>query len=453
MKYFGTDGIRGHFGTNLISEKFFKNLGSSVEKYLNRKYSKSVYKIAIGRDTRYSGQDLLSAFINGLSSNVSVIDCGVLPTPAIAEVVIKESCDLGAAITASHNKYTDNGIKFFNENGEKLTIDEEQEIEDIIDNDSAENITQSSVIKYHDNAKKIYQQKYNNFLLSNSLNGIKIAIDSANGATSHVVKEILQPYNAVIEHIGNSPNGININEQCGSECPDSMSNFIHSNDVYVGFSYDGDGDRVIVFDENGEKIDGDILIGILAEYMIHNHLLPNKSIVVTHQSNLALDSYIRQLGGNVIRCDIGDRNVYQTMKQHNILFGGENSGHLIFRQFSPIGDGITATLFILKLLLTSKKTMSSFKRKFALLPQKTFNILVDNKMPIEKIPGLQDDIAKIDAELPQPHRIVLRYSGTEPKLRALIEARERISVDHAWKKLSDAIINRLSENGIASSLM
>lgn len=453
MKYFGTDGIRGRFGTDFISEKFFKNLGSSVEKYLNRKYSKSAYKIAIGRDTRYSGQDLLNAFINGLSSNVSVIDCGVLPTPAIAEVVIKESCDLGAAVTASHNKYTDNGIKFFNSHGEKLTAEDEQEIEYIIDNNSAENVTQSSVIEYHDDAKKIYQQKYNNFLLANALNGIKIAIDSANGATSHVVKEILQSYNAVIKHIGNTPNGTNINEQCGSECPGNMSKFIQENNACIGFSYDGDGDRVIAFDENGEKIDGDILIGILAEYMIRNDLLPNKSIVVTHQSNLALDNYIKQLGGNVMRCDIGDRNVYQTMKKHNVWFGGENSGHLIFRQFSPIGDGITATLFILKLLLTSGQKLSSQRRKFALLPQKTFNIIVDKKIPLEKIPGLKDDIAKIDDQLPSPHRIVVRYSGTEPKLRALIEAQEKSAIDHCWKNLSDTIIDRLSENGISASLM
>lgn len=453
MKYFGTDGIRGRFGTDCISEEFFKNLGSSIQKYLIRKYDKSEYKIAIGRDTRFSGQDLLNAFINGLSSKVTVIDCGILPTPAIAEVVIKESCDIGAAITASHNKYTDNGIKFFNRFGEKLTINEEQEIEDIIDNNSHKNTDRSSVIRHHNDAQTIYQQKYNNFLSPNSLNGIKIAIDSANGATYHVIKEILHQYNPVIEHIGNAPNGTNINEQCGSEYPDNMSKFIQNNNACIGFSYDGDGDRVIVFDENGEKIDGDILIGILAEYMIRNNILPNKSIVVTHQSNLALDNYIKLLGGNVIRCDVGDRNVYHTMKQHNILFGGENSGHLIFRQFSPIGDGITATLFVLKLIMASEKKLSQLKRMFALFPQKTFNILVDKKIPLEQISGLQDDIAKIDNKLPSPHRIVVRYSGTEPKLRALIEAQEKTAIDHSWKNLSDTIIERLSENGISASLM
>lgn len=453
MKYFGTDGIRGAYKSELICESFFKKFAHCVELYFKKYPHKDVIKICIGTDTRESGPSLKKAIISGLSEDTLVFDCGILPTPAVAENIIISGCDFGFVVTASHNQWMDNGVKIFNANGEKLSIFEENEIEKIIDSvtESIPERQHYNVIDFHERAIENFCKKYKKFLPENALFGKKIVIDSANGATCYVVEKVFRNFGANIIHIGCNPNGRNINDNCGSEHIESIMLAMKNSGAFIGFANDGDGDRVVIFDENGERVDGDVLIGLLAEDMIFYKKLPNNTVVVTQQSNFGLDRFIESLGGNVIRCDIGDRNVYQSMVKNDCWFGGENSGHLIFRGFSPVGDGISAALFAISLVANSQEKLSKMKTKVALFPQKSFNIIVGEKVPLEKIGGLKDAIDSIDNSLDDPHRIVVRYSGTEPKLRVLVEAGTQTSVDHAWTNIRDAIIESFDKSGISAT--
>jgi phosphoglucosamine mutase len=277
-------------------------------------------------------------------------------------------------------------------------------------------------------------------------------VDSANGATCEVAGEIFRTFGANVVHIGNSPNGKNINGGCGSEHTEKLRIAVKKSGAFIGIAYDGDGDRAVIFDGSGNRIDGDIIIGAVATHMSSIGALPNMSIVTTIQSNLGLDKYCNSIGVNVIRCDVGDRNVYQAMVKNDCYFGGENSGHLIFRKFSPIGDGITAALNVVSLMLLENVNFAELTTKIALLPQKSFNVSVDRKVPVSDIKHLSDDIEKLKAKLSPPHRIVTRYSGTESKLRILIEASDQVSVDDAWSNLKKSIIKRMCESGISASI-
>jgi phosphoglucosamine mutase len=380
------------------------------------------------------------------------MDCKIFPTAAIAEATIFSKSDLGIAITASHNPSSDNGVKIFDGNGEKLTVDREENIERILDSIGDVPVQKPKIIDFYPKAKRDYCAKYKNFLAKNSLRGQVIAVDSANGATCEIVGEIFEAFGAKVVQIGNSPNGKNINDNCGSEHPENLAAAVKNAGAFVGFAYDGDGDRVVVFDEAGERVDGDVLIGAMADYMASAGTLTNNSIAVTIQSNLGLDRYCESIGVRVVRCDVGDRNVYRAMVENGCDFGGENSGHLIFRKFSPIGDGITSSLHLLSFLVEKKVALSDLKAKIALLPQKSFSVRVDRKVPISDIRNLNDDIEKVKAELSAPHRVVTRYSGTESKLRILVEGPDETSVDNAWSNLKRVIIERMCESGISASI-
>jgi phosphoglucosamine mutase len=452
VKYFGTDGIRGKFGVAPIDGDFFQKLAHTLEIVFSKNRKRGKLKVCIGRDTRASGAVLFEAMVRGFSSKAKVLDCEILPTAAIAEATIFSKSDLGIAITASHNPGSDNGIKIFNGNGEKLTVELEEEIERAFD--STGNVAQQSseVVDFHSKARRHYCSKYKNFLAKGALRGRTVVVDSANGATCGVVGEILEAFGAKVIQIGNSPNGENINDGCGSEHTENLAAAMDELKAFVGFAYDGDGDRVVIFDGTGERVDGDILIGAIADHMASTGALTNGTITVTTQSNLGLDRYCNSVGVNVIRCNVGDRNVYWSMVESGCNFGGENSGHLIFRQFSPIGDGITSALYVLSILIEKGTSFTELKRKIALLPQKSFNVSVDRKVPVSDIKNLSDDIEKVKAQLANPNRIVTRYSGTESKLRILIEGPDEASVDSAWSDLKKSIIERMCENGISASI-
>jgi phosphoglucosamine mutase len=452
MKYFGTDGIRGKFGTSPIDGKFFRRLAKVVERFAIGKYDRKNIFICVGRDTRKSGVALQKALICGFSSAVKIFDCGILPTPAIAETTRYVQADIGIVITASHNPACDNGIKLFNAKGEKLTIAEEGELEQMLE-DTIDTVSQEpQVIDFHSKAKQNYCDQYKNFLPNEALSKMVIALDSANGSTYEVARKIFEHFGAQVIQIGNHPNGENINDNCGTEHPETLATLMKQTQTFLGIAHDGDGDRVIIFDETGEKIDGDVLLGIITGHLLKTNGLPNKSMVTTVQSNLGLDKYLQSMGIDVIRCDVGDRNVYQAMVRNNCYFGGENSGHLIFRKISPIGDGITAALFILDITRNNIRP-SKLKTKVALFPQKSFNILVNAKTPLSDIQNLNEDIEKIDSKLPSPHRILVRYSGTEPKLRVLVEAPDQEVVNDAWRDLKQSIIERMTDNGISASIL
>ncbi|MDR1233408.1 MAG: hypothetical protein LBJ75_04100 [Puniceicoccales bacterium] len=453
MKYFGTDGIRGKFGTGPICEEFFRRLANAIERFVTKKHNRKGFSVCVGRDTRKSGIVLQKAFIGGFSKDVKVFDCGILPTPAISKMALYTKSDIGIAITASHNPASDNGIKFFNARGEKFTVTEEEELEQILENIANVSSQGPQVIEFHGEAKQNYCSQYENFLPTGALSKTIIALDSANGATHEVAKEIFERFGAQVIQTGNHPNGENINDACGTEHPEALATLMQQMPAAIGIAHDGDGDRIVIFDEMGEKINGDVLLGIVAGHLLATDALPNRSIVVTIQSNLGLDKYLQAMGINVLRCDVGDRNVYQTMIQNNCYFGGEDSGHLIFRKISPIGDGIAAALLVLDIIARNNTKLSELKTKIALFPQKSFNVSVNDKVPLSDIKGLEEDIEKINSKLPPPHRVLVRYSGTESKLRVLVEAPNQELVDDAWKDLKRSIIDRITDNGISASIL
>ncbi|MDR1891096.1 MAG: hypothetical protein LBQ23_02850 [Puniceicoccales bacterium] len=453
MRYFGTDGIRGKFGTSPIDEEFFPRLAMAVELFANKKCNRKNLSVCVGRDTRQSGIPLQKALIRGFSNAVKVFDGGILPTPAIAEITRHTQSDIGIAITASHNPAWDNGIKFFNARGEKFTVSEEEELEQTLENVTNVIVQKPEVINFHSEAKQNYCNQYENFLPNGTLSKKVIALDSANGATYEVARKIFEHFGAQVIQIGNQPDGKNINDNCGTEHPEALETLMKQTQAIIGIAHDGDGDRAIIFDETGEKIDGDIFLGIIASHLLKTNGLPNKSMVTTVQSNLGLDQYLRSVGINVIRCDVGDRNVYQTMVRNDCYFGGENSGHLIFRKFSPVGDGITAALFTLAIVTGNNIKLSELKTKIALFPQKSFNVSVNAKVPLSDIKNLNEDVENINSKLPSPHRVLVRYSGTEPKLRVLVEAPDQEMVDDAWKDLKKSIIDRMTDNGISASIL
>jgi phosphoglucosamine mutase len=428
-------------------------LARTIERFATKKDNGKDFSICVGRDTRKSGIALQEAFIGGLSKDVKVFDCGILPTPAIAKMVRYTKSNIGVAITASHNPASDNGIKFFNAMGEKFTITEEEKLEQILENISNIASSRPQVVEFHGKAKQIYCGQYKNFLPAKALSKTVIALDSANGATYEVAKKIFEYFGAQLIQIGNHPNGENINDACGTEYPEALASLMQQTQAAIGIAHDGDGDRVVIFDETGEKINGDILLGMVASHLLATNALPNKSMVTTIQSNLGLDKYLQAMGINVLRCDVGDRNVYQAMIKNRCYFGGENSGHLIFRKISPVGDGIAAALLVLDIVTRNNIRLSELKTKIALFPQKSFNVSVNTKIPLSDIEGLNEDIEKIDSKLPPPHRVLVRYSGTEPKLRVLVEASNQEVVNDAWKDLKRSIIDRMKDNGISASIL
>jgi phosphoglucosamine mutase len=452
VKYFGTDGIRGKFGGSHVNGEFFTKLAQVIGEFFSEKISKKNLSVCMGRDTRSSGVELCDALCAGFPGETRVLNCGILPTPAIAEATIFSDSDVGIAVTASHNPGSDNGIKIFNGRGEKLTVKDEMRIEQMLDHWQLRRTSAVKVVDFHREAEANYGDKFRNFPLAGALAGKIIVLDSANGATHAVAKKIFSDLGICVMQIGCSPDGENINENCGSEHPENLAAITKKNGAFAGIANDGDGDRAVIFDENGDRVDGDVLMGTIAVHMARRGELPNGKIVATIQSNLGLDKYLESVGIGVIRCDVGDRNVYQGMLENDCYFGGENSGHLIFRKFSPIGDGITAALYALLLVVEKNARLSKLKTNIALFPQKSFNVSVSERIPLEKIRGLGDDIERERAKLPTPGRIVARYSGTEPKLRVFVEAGSEKSVDHAWGNLQKSILDRMNENDISAHI-
>jgi phosphoglucosamine mutase len=438
--------------------QFFRDLARAAE-MLFAKENAANFTVCIGRDTRASGEPLFDALLRGFSAGAIVLDCGIIPTPAIAAVTVSSGADLGIAITASHNPGWDNGIKFFNATGEKLSVEQELRMERLLGSPSVlkrrRRLPRASaqLVDFRDSAVETYVGSYENFLPPDALLGRTVALDLANGATCAVAEKIFKKFGANVAAIGNCPDGKNINAGCGSEHPEALAKFVESSGAFMGIAYDGDGDRAVILDEAGDRINGDTILGAVARHMFEAGELENCKIVATAQSNLGLDAYLNGIGIEVIRCDVGDRNVYRTMLGNGCAFGGENSGHLIFKKFSSVGDGIRTSLYVLSLAMKNSGKLSQLKTKIALLPQRSFNVTVRKKVPISRIKSLGKDIKNADAKLSPPKRILMRYSGTEPKLRVLIESSDQNSVDDAWCDLKKSIIERMSESGIDASIL
>ena len=425
-KYFGTDGIRGCFGDFPMTEAFAYRLSLALAKFLQTNVHEAFEQMApiiIGRDTRASGMALERAMRKGFKeSGLSVIFLGVVPTPAVALGVLKHEASLGIALTASHNPSSDNGIKLFNEKGQKFSVLSEANIEAIVDsietNYQAEELTEPEYIGYD-----FYEKALIGLLKDSALSGMKIVLDCANGATFKTSPAILKALGAELVLLGVNPNGSNINDGVGSECPNCLSEAVLLAEADIGLAHDGDGDRLVVCDEKGAILPGDVLLGMYAIDALKYSALGSDTLVVTVQSNLGLDCSVKEAGGTVERVDVGDRNVAEKMRAIGSNLGGESSGHILFSDVCPTGDGLLAALQLLRMLQSTNKPLSELSRGIHMYPQETKNLQVVEKIPLDQLTGLQSALNEAEALLSGEGRILLRYSGTESKLRILVEAK------------------------------
>ncbi len=447
-KLFGTDGVRGIANVELTASLAF-DLGR-VGAYVITKNKKENTKILIGGDSRISYDMLESAISAGMMSvGVDVYVVGTIPTPAMAYLVRKYKMDAGVMISASHNKMQDNGIKFFNQDGYKLSDEIENEIEDIIKNklDELPQPTGAGVGKKF--AFETGSQDYIAYLTSiseNRFEGLKIAIDCANGATSFVAKTIFENLGAEVLTINNSPNGININRHCGSTHLDVISNFVKSNKVDVGFAFDGDGDRCLAVDEKGEELDGDQLLAIIAKKLKENGKLKDNTIVATLMSNLGLTIYGQDNGIDIVQTAVGDRYVLEYMLEHGKNLGGEQSGHVIMLDYNTTGDGILTAILLLNVLKTSDVPVSELAKVMKKLPQALVNANVHNKLKYDylKYDEIKTEIERLEAMFAGRGRVLIRPSGTEALVRVMIEGEDINVLNAEARKLADLIEEYLS---------
>jgi len=425
MKLFGTDGVRGEAGTFLNVELAMK-VAMSAGIYF--KQNARTNKILIGKDTRRSGYMIENAIVAGLTAiGYDVIQIGPMPTPAIAYITENMRCDAGIMISASHNSFEDNGIKFFDANGDKLSSTIEKKIEEIYSNEElikSAQVTGKNIGKakrIDDVIGRYIVELKNSFPRGLTLQGIRVVLDTANGAAYKVAPTILEELGAEVFVIHNKPDGFNINEDCGALHTRNLAQNVIKFRADIGIALDGDADRLVVVDEKGEVVDGDQLLGALAKHLNDKKLLQGKGMVATVMSNKSLEDFLHVEGLELHRCDVGDKNVLEVMKKDGLNFGGEQSGHVIMYDYAKTGDGTASALQILAMLVEKKKVASKLLRPFELCPQKLVNLHVAVKKPLDEIDGLQEKLKELEG---LGIRHLIRYSGTENKLRILLEAQD-----------------------------
>ncbi len=432
-QYFGTDGVRGPYGGPVVNEVFAARLGAAAGRWLRDDLKLPAGRVVIGRDTRFSGPALEAALAAGLRSEGAVpVSLGIVPTPAVARAVLVERAVLGVVITASHNPAEDNGIKFFGSSGVKLTDSEEARLEQLLP--AAVPAAASTMLPAAD-ALASYVAMAQSLLPAGALRGWRIVLDTANGATCATSPIVLRALGAEVIGLGDAPDGRNINAGVGSEHPEKLAAQVRAAGARLGVAHDGDGDRCVLCDEHGELLDGDEILTILAADALARGAMKEKPLVVTVQSNLGVNAAIQAAGGRVVRTPVGDRYVSERIRAIGAMLGGESSGHIICADVSPTGDGLVAALKISAVMLATGKPLSELRRVLKKFPQATANLRVREKRPLENLPALRAAIAAIEAELGAQGRVLVRWSGTEPKLRVLVES--------ASESISQAGIERL----------
>ncbi len=442
-KLFGTDGIRGVANEYPMTPEMAVKIGRSVAYRFMKEASDPVF--IIGKDTRLSGNMLEYALASGICSmGANVLLAGILPTPGVAYLSRTLKASAGIVVSASHNPFFDNGIKLFDKNGYKLTDEAEEEIEDQVLNNSmslqskpGNNIGNASIL--NDSAKR-----YSDFLKSSlpegfTLNGLKIVMDCSNGATYKIAPELLSDLGADIDILHNSPDGKNINENCGSEHTESLINKVLGNKADIGIAFDGDGDRLIAVDENGIILSGDKMLAISAVIMKNNGLLKNNHVVSTVMSNMGLVSLFKEKGINHTMSQVGDRYVMQQMIKTGSVLGGEDSGHIIFSDYQTTGDGIMTALKLIQFMKEESKPLSKLSKIMTVYPQKLININVSNKPEIDNIPELADAIKHVENILKDKGRALVRYSGTQSICRVMVEGPDNEETTRLCNYIADKV--------------
>ncbi len=451
-KYFETDGIRRIANTELTPELVYKvaKAGACVfSKHLDH-----MPTILIGRDTRISGTLIESALTAGfLSYGANVKLLGVIPTPAVAYLTRKLNADASVVISASHNTFEFNGVKYFSNKGTKIDDSIEEEIEQIMD---SEQISELNAPHDKIGVSEIRQdliEEYVNFFIETFKNDLdkcdktkfRVGIDTANGATYKVAEEIFKKLGINYSIINNKPDGININKECGSTHLENLKQYVKDNNLDLGIAYDGDGDRCLLVDENGNEIDGDKLLAIFSKYMKENGTLNKNTIVATVMSNIGLNKYAQENGLDLKQTKVGDRYVLEEMKKNGYNLGGEQSGHIIFLDYNPTGDGILTSLMIIKILLEKSIAASELCGIINIYPQILINAKVSaqKKYDYDKDEEIKNEIEKLEKEFANNGRILIRPSGTEPLVRVMIEGENKEYIKTKAKELAELIEKKL----------
>jgi len=424
-KLFGTDGIRGVANVDPMTGEMAMQLGRAIAHIF--KEVKGRHRIVIGKDTRLSGYMLETALASGICSmGADVMLVGPLPTPGIAFITTSMRANAGVVISASHNPYYDNGIKIFSQDGFKLPDEMEQRIEELILSNHLHSLrpTANEVGKAHriDDAIGRYVVFLKNTFPNNlTLDGLRIVLDCANGAAYRVAPTVLEELGAEVIPIGIEPNGENINENCGSLHPDVISHFVLEKKADIGMALDGDGDRIVFVDRKGNQVDGDYILAICALQMLQEDRLKKRTLVTTVMSNMGLDRTMGNAGGKVIRTQVGDRYVVEEMVRGDYNLGGEQSGHTIFLDYNTTCDGILTALQVLAIMKQKERPLDELAKVMEPLPQVLYNVEVKEKKNLSEFPQIEKRIGEIEKSLGRSGRILIRYSGTEPLLRIMVE--------------------------------
>jgi phosphoglucosamine mutase len=449
-KIFGTDGVRGTANIEPVTAETALKLGRAAAHVFknveNQHRGRGRHRIVLGKDTRLSGYLLENALSSGiLSMGVDVLFIGPLPSPGVAYVTRSLRADAGIVITASHNPYDDNGIKFFRADGYKLDDKIEFEIESLVFSGEIENIRPTAedvgkAVRIDDALGRYIEHAKASFPRGMTLEGMRIVVDCAHGAAYKSTPCVLRELGADVIVFGNQPDGKNINKDCGSMHPNLMCQKVYEHRADVGISHDGDADRVLLCDESGKLIDGDDIMAIIALEMLGQGTLAAKTLVATVMSNAGLVAAIEAAGGKVVRTPVGDRHVIDEMLKQGYNFGGEQSGHIICRDHSTTGDGLVAALQILRAIKMKGEPLSRVARCWTRFPQLVTNVVVREKKPFDQLELVPKLLSEAEAELgPQGGRVLLRYSGTEPKARLLLEGRESVALEKWSQRILDAV--------------
>ncbi len=442
-RLFGTDGIRGVANTEPMTAELAMQVGRAVAHIVRNGSHR--HKIVVGKDTRLSGYMLENALAAGICSmGVDVYLVGPLSTPGIAFVTQSMRADAGAVISASHNPFQDNGIKFFARDGFKLPDEVELQIESLIFENRLDSFRPTAMHVGRATRIDDAQGRYIVFAKSTfprelSLEGLKVVVDCANGAAYKVAPLVFEELGAEVIRLNVAPNGTNINDGCGALHPESMAKAVLEHGARLGIALDGDADRVIVVDEKGETVDGDAIMAICAQHLALQKKLAHDTVVATIMSNMGLDIAMARLGLRVERTQVGDRYVVEHMRRNGFNFGGEQSGHLIFLDHTTTGDGVIAALELLTVMLRSGKPLSELKRLFEPVPQTQVNLAIARKRDLADLPEVTRAIRDAESKLGKEGRVLVRFSGTELKARVLIEGPSRDTNE----TLADQIVEAL----------
>ncbi len=448
-RLFGTDGIRGVANKPPMDSETALNLGRALA-YVIRKQKGVRHRIIIGKDTRISGYMLETALESGISSmGVDTLLIGPLPTPGVAYLTKSMRANAGIMISASHNSFEDNGIKIFGPDGFKLSDEAEDEIEELMQPGKLDSLRAKPELVGKAYRMEDARGRYVVYLKSclhnpSVFEGLKVVMDTANGAAYKIAPLVFSELGADITVIANNPDGKNINDNCGSLHPEKMCELVKKNKAFCGVAYDGDADRLIISDENGDVVNGDHILALCSKYLKQTGRLNNDSVVATSMSNFGFEKYLKSEGITLHRSDVGDRYVLLKMLEHKLNLGGEQSGHVIFLDHNTTGDGVLSSLLVISAVLDMGKPMSWVQGLFEPTPQILNSFKVKSKPDFSSIDGLDELRAKIDKAVEGKGRVVLRYSGTEAKCRVMVEHEDQELCQKYTDELSDFIISKIA---------